>query len=365
MILGFLALENALLYYGTLFMFGWAPTTVNAIGIYGVLTVAWIALTVFGLTLVQRTSTVLLVAFVALTVVLTWLAFARSGLGAGELLGAGPVVPGFAGDGARFSAVLSILAGSAGALALVDADFARYARSTRDVGILAVGGSIMIDIVVVVLGTVIIHSGSGAVSRYLTENPAVAATQQGDTVADKLTWMIGSNTGAFFVVLAGAAGFVLMYIAQVKAQVLNTYSGSLALSNLAHGLAGRTPGRVAMVVVGNLIALLMVAGDILGLINSYLGILGVTTTALAGVIIADYFVVRRRRVVRRDEVESVNRAGVVSVAAAAVIGGVLQQTGVTSLGFLVALVIVLVAYPLLRRSVLRPGAPAVQGALPD
>ncbi len=49
-------------------------------------------------------------------------------------------------------------AGSAGALALVDADFARYARSTKDVGILAVGGAVMIDIVVVVLGTIIIHA---------------------------------------------------------------------------------------------------------------------------------------------------------------------------------------------------------------
>ena len=41
MILGFLALENALLYYGTLFMFGWSPSTGNAILIYGVLTLVW------------------------------------------------------------------------------------------------------------------------------------------------------------------------------------------------------------------------------------------------------------------------------------------------------------------------------------
>ncbi len=36
----------------------------NAIVIYGLLTLAWIALTVFGLPLVQKTSMVLLVAFV-------------------------------------------------------------------------------------------------------------------------------------------------------------------------------------------------------------------------------------------------------------------------------------------------------------
>jgi len=354
MILGFLALENALLYYGTLFMFGWAPTLLNAIVIYGLLTLAWIALTVFGLPLVQKTSTVLLIAFTVLTVVLAFVALNDSSVSLGELFAAGPVVPGFESDAARFTAVLSILAGSAGALALVDADFARYARSTRDVGILAVGGAVMIDIVVVVLGTVLIHAGSGIVSDYLTANPDAAATQVGATVADKVAWMIANNSGAFFVVLAGVLGFVLMYVAQVKAQVLNTYSGSLSLSNLADGLWGRSPGRVAMVVVGNLIALLMVAGDILGLIGSYLGILGVTTTALAGVIIGDFFIVRRRRVADPGDVESVNWAGVVSVVGGSLLGGVLLETGVTSLGFVVALVVVLVGYPVLRTTVLRP-----------
>lgn len=354
MILGFLALENALLYYGTLFMFGWAPTLLNAIVIYGLLTLAWIALTVFGLPLVQKTSTVLLIAFVVLTVVLAFVALNDSSVSLGELFAAGPVVPGFESGAARFTAVLSILAGSAGALALVDADFARYARSTKDVGILAVGGAVMIDIVVVVLGTVLIHAGSGAVSDYLTANPDVAATQVGESVADKVAWMIANNSGAFFVVLAGVLGFVLMYVAQVKAQVLNTYSGSLSLSNLADGVFGRSPGRVVMVVVGNVIALLMVAGDILGLIGSYLGILGVTTTALAGVIIGDFFIVRRRRVVDPTEVEVVNWAGVISVVGAALLGGVLLETGVTSLGFVVALVVVLVAYPALRTTVLKP-----------
>lgn len=356
MILGFLALENALLYYGTLFMFGWAPSTLNAVVIYGLLTVAWIALTVFGLPLVQRTSTVLLIGFVALTVVLTFVALGQSGMTLGEVLSGGPVVPGFDSDVARFTAVLSILAGSAGALALVDADFARYARSTRDVGILAVGGAVMIDIIAVALGTVIVHAGSPLVTEYLTANPAVAATQGGETVADKVAWMIANNAGAFFVVLAGTLGFVLMWVAQVKAQVLNTYSGSLSLTNLADGIFGRSPSRVVMVVVGNVIGLLMVAGDILGLIGSYLGILGVTTTALASVIIADYFIVRRRRVADPGEAEAVNWAGVVSVVGASLLGGVLQETGVTPLGFVVALVVVLVAYPVLRTTVLRPAS---------
>jgi cytosine permease len=356
MIIGFLALENALLYYGTLFMFGWAPNTANAIGIYGVLTVAWIALTTFGLKLVQRISTILLAAFVVITVVMVGMALAQSGTSFGEVLSAGPVAPGFNSDGERFGAVLAILAGSAGALALTDADFARYARSSKDVGILAVGGALMIDVVVVVLGALIVHAGGELVTTYLEQHPGVALTQQGDTIADKVGWMVNHNAGAYFIVLAGFLGFVLMYAAQAKAQVLNTYSGSLALSNLFDGLFGRNVGRFAMVVLGNVIGILFVAGDILGLVFRYLGILGVTTTAIAGVIIADFFIVRRRQVADLSRIESVNWAGVVSVGASSAAGATLAETGVTQLGFLVTLVVVLVLYPVLRLFVLREGA---------
>ncbi|WP_390624145.1 cytosine permease [Fodinicola feengrottensis] len=144
-----------------------------------------------------------------------------------------------------------------------------------------------------------------------------------------------------------------MYVAQAKAQVPNTYSGSLSLSNLFDGLLRRNVGRLTMVVLANVIGLLMVAGDILGLINRYLGVLGVTTTALAGVIIADYYLIRRRKVADPDEVESVNWAGVVSVLASAATGGFLTESGITPLGFLVTLGSVLVLYPVLRRYVFR------------
>lgn len=351
MITGFLALEDALLYHGTLFMFGWQPSAVNAIAIYGVLTLVWIALTTFGLKLVQRTSTVLLIAFVVLTVVLAGIAVAKSGMSLTAIITAGPVT---GGSGApHLATVIAILAGPTGSLALTDADFARYARSSKDVGILAVGGAIMMDIVTIVVGCFVVRAGAGAIGTYLRANPAIAASQQGASITDKVSWMVDNNPGAYFIVLAGLIGFLLMYVAQAKAQVLNTYSGSLSLSNLVDGLFGRNVGRLAMVVLANVIGLLMIAGNILGLINRYLGALGVITTALAGVIIADYYLVRRRPAVIPDRIESVNWAGVVSVVLSSVTGGLLTETGVTPLGFLVTLGMVLVLYPVLRRYVLR------------
>ena len=364
MILGFLALENALLYYGTLFMFGWAPTVLNAVLIYGVLTIVWVLLTMYGMKVVQRTSTILLIAFVALTIALATVAVIQSPISLGDLLSAGPI-GGSGNEMANFGLVISMLAGSAGALALVDADYARYARSSKDVGILAFGGSIMIDIVVVILGTLIVHASTASVGTFLKGNPGAAASQIGDTIADKVSWMIANNTGAYFIIIFGFLGFLLMYVAQIKAQVLNTYSGSLSLSNLVQGVTGKNPGRLAGVIMGNIIALLMIAGNILGLLSSFLGILGVSTTALAAVIIADFFIVRKRQPARANENESVNWAGVISVVVGAVVGSVLSETGVTPLGFVVSLVLVLVLYPILRLYVLRAPKYAVDSTVSE
>ncbi|MHB1638453.1 MAG: purine-cytosine permease family protein [Candidatus Dormibacteria bacterium] len=352
MILGFLALENALLYYGTLFMFGWAPTALNAVLIYGVLTIVWILLTMYGMKVVQRTSTILLIVFVALTVTMAVVALIRSPLSIGAIFGAGPI-GGPSTQVASLGVVISMLAGSAGALALVDADYARYARSTRDVGILAIGGAIMIDVVVVVLGTIIVHASTSSVTNFLAHNPAAARSQVGATIAAKVGWMVGHNTGAYFIVIFGVLGFLLMYVAQVKAQVLNTYSGSLSLVNLIESVVGKNPGRLTAVIIGNIIALVMIAGNILGLLMTFLGILGVSTTTFAGVIIADYFIVRRRHIALAHETEALNWAGIISVVVAAVIGSVLFQTGVTPLGFAVSLVVVLILYPILRTFVLQ------------
>lgn len=361
MILGFLALENALLYYGTLFMFGWAPSLVNAVLIYGVLSVIWVVLTIYGMKAVQRTSTILLIAFVVLTVAMAIFAVLHSPLTLADILRTGPLSP-TGTTATSFGLVISMLAGSAGALALVDADYARYARSNKDVGILAIGGSVMIDIVVVILGAIIVHASSGAVTTFLTGHAAVAASQVGATIAEKVSWMIANNTGAYFIIIFGIFGFILMYIAQAKAQVLNTYSGSLTLANLFEGISGKNPGRLAMVILGNVIALLMIAGNILGFLGSFLGVLGVSTTSLAAVIIADFFIVRKRRPARADETEAYNWAGIISVLIAGVAGSILSETGVTPLGFAVSLIIVLVLYPVLRIFVLRAPHTSVERA---
>ncbi|MBM7519749.1 purine-cytosine permease family protein [Nocardioides nitrophenolicus] len=352
MILGFLALENALLYYGTIFMFGWEPSTANKLGIYGVLTVAWIVLTTFGLGLVQKVSLLLTVVCGVLFVVVTIVALDKSSVSLGDVWSYSPPGVGFT----EITAALSIIAGIAGALALVGADFSRYARTSGDVRVLAVGGAIVVNIVVVAIGTIVFQAGNLVVAEHLADptNAAQAASQVGATIPEKIAFMSSANPGAYFIVLSGFLGFLVMYAAQAKAQVLNTYSGSLALSNLSDAVFGRSPGRLVMVVLGNVIALLAIWGDILDRINSFLGLLGILTTALCALMITDFFVVRRGAA-HRERVEQFNWAGIVAMLASSALAYWLQDSGRTNLGFLIALVLCPLLYVALRSSLLPEG----------
>jgi cytosine permease len=191
------------------------------------------------------------------------------------------------------------------------------------------------------------------VAAYLTSHGLAVPAE----AAQRASAMAQNNTGAYFVIFAGIAGFVLMYVAQAKAQVLNTYSGSRSLSNFFDALFGWRPGRLAMVVLGNAIGLAMTAGGILELLQAWLGVLGILTTSFVGVILADYYFVRGGVRARRDEVEAYNAAGLATILAATVLAWWLQSAGagILRLGFLVALAVSLGLYPLLRKTVLKPG----------
>jgi hypothetical protein len=93
MIIGFLAIENALLYKGFLFFFELPDTLGNQVLIYGLMTIAWILLTAFGFELVAKVSSVTLIAFL---MVLLWMVvdiIARSGQSFAEALSFGTQLP--------------------------------------------------------------------------------------------------------------------------------------------------------------------------------------------------------------------------------------------------------------------------------
>jgi cytosine permease len=358
MILGFLAIENALLYKGFLFYFNLDDTLASRIIIYGLLTAAWIILTTYGFKAVARVSSITLVAFLIVLVYMVFDVIVSSGQAWSDVLSFGAQLPpdvlaamGAGTDMGKFIFGVNVLIGSAGALALVDADFGRYARRSRDIGIAAFVGNFFMDIVMFLVGGIIMYAGMGKLIEYYMSvkgmdqaTAAQTALQSPDSIA------------AAFIIFGGVIGTILMVLAQSKAQVLNTYSGSLALSNLFDVLFKWRPGRFIFVVLGNVIGLIMLYGEILALINAWITVLGVLTTCFAGIIMADYFIVRPRMGQNNTAqygMDTVNWAGVLST----VIGFVMAHYVLNQwipIEFFTSLIFSFGVYPILRMYILKP-----------
>jgi cytosine permease len=349
MIIGFLALENAILYKGVLLYFAMDDTLGNAILVYGLFSVAWILLTTYGFGLLTRVSSLTLILFLLVLAYLGWKIVSAAGLQAGQLLGFGAQLPSavLATMGAesaigKFAFAVNILIGSAGALALVDADLGRYARRSADIGIAAIIGNVFMDIVIVAIGGVVMYAATPALTDFYMHG-------RGVTVAEAQTIVLGSpdSVAAVFIVFGGIVGTALMFLAQAKAQVINTYSASLSLSNLGAVLLGRNLGRLTWVIIANLIGLVLLYGQILALVNAYITLLGILTTAFAGLIIADFYIVRRGRPAEAgDPIAAVNWPGIVTIVAAPLVS-IYLMGNIVPIKFVTTLAVTLVLYPLL------------------
>ncbi|OAV52026.1 purine-cytosine permease family protein [Enteractinococcus helveticum] len=345
MILGFLAIESALLYEGTLLMLDLDDTWTTRIVIYGLLTLLWISLAIFGLKIALNASGFMTIITLLVTVYLIVQIYVIQGANPMEVLTYDGVVPG--GFVPKFEAAFGVMGATAGTIALVTTDFARYARSRKDVTILSLAGPIVQNLLMVVLGALVMIGGMPAVIDYILARNAGMSPGE---AAEAGSTFIMENTGAFFVIFAGWIGFITIYASQAKAQAINAYSGSLSLVNLIDALTGWKPGRASMVVAGNIIALLMIAGGILGHFTQYLAYLGTMTFTMCGIMIADYYFVRRAKYTRAThKIENWNWAGLLTMALSSAVGFILMATGVWALGFLASLALSLIIYPVLRR----------------
>ena len=206
-----------LLYNGTLFATGWHDTLALRIAIYGGLSVVWVLLSMFGIKTVARTATVLVIAFCGLLAYMVYVVHHDSGVPLSAAFSyAGSAVAGSS-FSSRLVTVIGLLGGQAGALILVNADYCRYARSRKAAGAVNLTGAIMLDVVGILMGILVLIGGNSVVADYLVSHhmasPANAIAQA--------TALAAGNTGAYFVVLSTTGGFILMYVAQAKVQVLN------------------------------------------------------------------------------------------------------------------------------------------------
>ena len=351
MIIGFIAAENILLYKGILFYLGLEDKLFNQIIIYGLFTLAWILLTAYGFRLVTRVSSGMVIGFLIVLLYMLFVIVVASEQPWAELMFFDAQVSvatleetGLTNDITKLIFCINILAGSAGALALIDADLGRYSRSSMDIGIAAFLGNFAMDIFMIFAGGVIMYAGMPMLVEHyvnvagMTEAQARAiAVENPDRVA------------AAFIIFGGALGALLMFLANAKAQVLNTYSASLSLTNIMDALFGWKPGRIVFVVAANLLSLLFLYGEIISWFKSFLIILSILTMSFSGIMLADYFIVkrwlRRTNSLPRD-VQRVNRAGVITIICSFVLSHYVLNR-IIPIEFVTAIMVSLLLYPLL------------------
>jgi cytosine permease len=357
LIVGFLAVENGLLYRGFLFFLEIDDSWTARILIYGSMTGTWILLTAFGFSVVTRFSSLMLTGFL---VVLAWMILEvvrQSGgsPGAAFLFGsqldpAALKAMGIDSEWDKFIFSLNILVGPACALALNTADFGRYGKSTAHVAAAATIAIFFQSLLIMLIGGVLMQSAASIMVEHYASTTGMTLEQARQQVLQS-----PDSIAATFIVFGGMAGFVLMLLAQAKAQVLNSYSSSLCIANLFDALLRWRPGRVAFVVLANVIALMMLYGHILEFVEIWIKLLGVLLSALAGIIIMDYYVVRPR-LARANDLpgnEPVNWSGVTTIIVAVFCAHFLLKP-YFRLEVLTSLLCVAIFYPLLRLTVLRP-----------
>lgn len=296
MILGFLSLENVLLYHGILFFLEMKPTLLNAIVIYSLLTAVWILLSLFGIRLVYRFASITLAALLVIMVYMMINALGFSGVPLGEIFFFDSQF-GLSSSGMAFIAALNILIGTTGALSLVSADSCRYAKTKKDVFLTNLFGMIMMNVVMLIFGAIIAYVGMKPVVEYYVNN--LGMTEEAARA------VVLNDIAAFFIILANA------------------------------------------------IALLMISLNILGFVERYLGWLGVLTTCVATIVIVDYYYVRRitHKDVDPAMRESINWAGIATLVIASAVA---FSTDFIPIDFVTSTVLSIILYPLIRLYILKP-----------
>ena len=104
-----------------------------------------------------------------------------------------------------------------------------------------------------------------------------------------------SDIAAIVVGTSGLLGSIILVAATIKVNDWNLYSGSLGLVNTIDVLTGKKINRVWVTLAVGIIGSILSAAGILNYFTDFLNFLGVLVPPIAGIIIAEYFVVRTWR----------------------------------------------------------------------
>lgn len=137
------------------------------------------------------------------------------------------------------------------------------------------------------------------------------------------------DPGFMFVHTMGIVGVIFVLITQIRINVMNLYSGSIALASGFDVAAHFRPGRPWWMFLVWFFGVVFYAVNVIDSLGTFLAITGVLTNTWVLIILADYFICRRLLKLapaeniefRENEVRSWNPCGLLSLGIAVGVGG--------------------------------------------
>lgn len=94
---------------------------------------------------------------------------------------------------------------------------------------------------------------------------------------------------------SGVVGVIIVVASTVKLNDINLYSSSLGLATMINALFNKKPSRTALVWALGIVGTFLSVIGIINYFTSFLVLLGVAIPPVAGIMVIDYFVLRRKR----------------------------------------------------------------------
>ncbi|WP_327092900.1 cytosine permease [Nonomuraea sp. NBC_01738] len=253
-LLGWFGVQSAVLGQGISAMLGGSPAWIWAIAGGLVIT----AIVVHGFAGMAWTAWVTVPAFLALAGWAIAMELAERPLG--ELISSAP-----AGPAISLAQGATLVAGGFIVGAVISPDMCRFNRNTADVVKQTVVGISLGEYVLALVGVLLAH-----------------ALRTGDVVTIVTT-------------TSGTVGVLVLVTATAKVNDWNLYAASLGVTNALHTAFGVKTGRAAVTVVLGVVGTALAALGMADHLVDFLILLGVAIPPIAGIMVAEYFVVRTWR----------------------------------------------------------------------
>jgi len=190
----------------------------------------------------------------------------------------------------------AIVAGGLIVGAIITADMTRFNRSAKDVVKQTVLGVTLGEFVIGLAGVLLAHAaGSGNIVAIVTSS-------------------------------VGLVGLLIVLTGTLKINDWNLYSSSLGLVNFISTAFRRDLHRVSTTVVLGIVGSVLAAAGILGHFTDFLIVLGVTFPPIAGIMVAEYFIVKQWR----GELDTTRAAGTLPATAPRLVPATLVIWAVSS-----------------------------------